>query len=121
MPFSFLCKRCFYLHIFVCSSIKVSVHHFRKIGGCLEGHYFLSLLLVFIFLRCHEPEGLTNNLAQNRNIYNIFENQFFFFFLNALTLGMKIYINKYSASQFNLEYFDLLIYIILTNIVEILF
>ena len=46
--------------------IKVTVHHFRKIGGCLDGHYFSSLELVFISLRWLEPVGLTKNVASNR-------------------------------------------------------
>ena len=52
----------------VCLLVKVSVHHFRKIVGCLDGHYFLLLVLVFISPRCLEPVGLIKNLAENRII-----------------------------------------------------
>ena len=39
--------------------VKVSVHHFRKIGGCLDGHQF----------SCLERAELTKNLNKNRNIF----------------------------------------------------
>ena len=40
---------------------KVMVHHFRKIKGCLDGHKFSSLVLVFISL-CLEPVDLMKNI-----------------------------------------------------------
>ena len=39
--------------------LKLSVHHFRKFGGFLDGHYFSSLVLVFIFPRRLELVELT--------------------------------------------------------------
>ena len=44
------------------SSFKV-VHHFRKIGGYIDGHLLFSLVLVFISPRCLEPVGLTEKIG----------------------------------------------------------
>ena len=67
---------------------KVTVHHFRKIGGCLDGRWLSSLVLVFISPRCLEPVGLTKNLAPNTIMS-------FDFFKNVLTLSITNYINSY--------------------------
>ena len=58
--------------------IKATVHHFRKIGGCLDSHQFSPLILVFISLRCFEPVGLTKNL--NISIPSFFEHRILDFF-----------------------------------------
>ena len=61
-------------------NMKVSIHHFRNIGGCLDGHYFSSLVQVFISPRCLEPVGLTKNLAPNR-IMSLWASNSFFYYL----------------------------------------
>ena len=50
----------------VLKRLKVTIYHFRKIGGCLDGNQLLSLVLVFISPKCLKPVELANNLAQNR-------------------------------------------------------
>ena len=43
--------------------VKVTVQHFRKLGGCLDGHYSFHhcpMVLVFIFPRWFEAVGAHN-------------------------------------------------------------
>ena len=66
-------------------AFKGTVPHFRKIGGCLDGHY-----IVFISPRCREPVDLTKNLAPNCLMSFGAANSCFF--KNALALKIKNYI-----------------------------
>ena len=72
-------------------NVKVTVHHFR-IGGCLDGWKFLSLVLDFISPRCLEIVGISKSEYFYSFIFGVSNSSFF---LNALSFRMKIYSNKY--------------------------
>ena len=60
------------------SNIKVTVHHFRKIGGCLDSHYschhWYSFHLPKMFCTCrsHEKLGSKSQLFKSADsIFNL--------------------------------------------------
>ena len=90
-----ICTHCVTVRRTFMKRLKGSIHHFRKIGGCLDDHVFSSLF--FISSRCFEPVGLTKNLTKNRKISlssSFLQRILNFCFKNAFTLSVEMYINK---------------------------